>query len=130
MDAIKIKLNVESAGLLSSPIKLLESDSIVTTGVVQRIAKTITAVNGSSVVLLAKADFSDSDDQVLVVVKNTGGTHDLLLEAGANVELIKLKPGQFAMFPWYHDDSDGHDLKAYASNSDGTTVEATAIEIT
>ena len=130
MAAIKIKLNVESAGLLSSPIKLLESDSIVTTGVVQRIAKTITAVNGSSVVLLAKADFSDSDDQVLVVVKNTGGTHDLLLEAGANVELIKLKPGQFAMFPWYHDDSDGHDLKVYASNSDGTTVEATAIEIT
>jgi hypothetical protein len=130
MAAIKIKLNVESAGLLSSPIKLLESDSIVTTGVVQRIAKTITAVNGSSVVLLAKADFSDSDDQVLVVVKNTGGTHDLILEAGANVELIKLKPGQFAMFPWYHDDSDGQDLKAYASNSDGTTVEATAIEIT
>tara|TARA_R110000751_G_scaffold62777_4_gene129749 strand:- start:14914 stop:15306 length:393 start_codon:yes stop_codon:yes gene_type:complete len=130
MAAIKIKLNVESAGLLSSPIKLLESDSIVTTGVVQRIAKTITAVNGSSVVLLAKADFSDSDDQVLVVVKNTGGTHDLILEAGANVEIIKLKPGQFAMFPWYHDDSDGQDLKAYASNSDGTTVEATAIEIT
>tara|TARA_R100000544_G_C2213053_1_gene53004 strand:+ start:371 stop:763 length:393 start_codon:yes stop_codon:yes gene_type:complete len=130
MAAIKIKLNVESAGLLSSPIKLLESDSIVTTGVVQRIAKTITAVNGSSVVLLAKADFSDSDDQVLAVVKNTGGTHDLILEAGANVEIIKLKPGQFAMFPWYHDDSDGQDLKAYASNSDGTTVEATAIEIT
>ena len=61
MAAIKVKLNVESAGLLSSPIRLLESDSIVTTGVVQRIAKTITAVDGAAVVLLAKADFTDAD---------------------------------------------------------------------
>lgn len=130
MAAIKVKLNVESAGLLSSPIKLLESDSILTTGVVQRIAKTITAVNGSAVTLLAKADFSDADDQVVVVVKNTGDTYDLYLEAGANVEFIKLKPGQFAMFPWYHDDTDGQDIKAYASNASGTTVEVTAVEIT
>ena len=130
MASVKVKLDVSSSGLLSSPIKLFESDSIVTTGAVQRIAKTITATNGSSVVLLAKADFSDSDDQALVIVKNTGPTRDLILEAGADKEIIKLKPGQFAMFPYYHDDSDGNDLKAYASTSDGTTVEITAIEIT
>ena len=130
MAAIKVKLNVESSGLLSSPIKLTEIDSIVTTGVVQRVAKTVTVQNASSEVLLAKADFSDSDDQVLVVIKNTGATHDLYVEAGTDKEFIKLKPGQFAMFPWYHDDSDGNDLKVYCSSGDGTTVEATAIEIT
>ena len=95
MASVKVKLDVSSSGLLSSPIKLFESDSIVTTGAVQRIAKTITATNGSSVVLLAKADFSDSDDQALVIVKNTGPTRDLILEAGADKEIIKLKPGQY-----------------------------------
>tara|TARA_R110002012_G_scaffold134347_1_gene287602 strand:- start:265 stop:657 length:393 start_codon:yes stop_codon:yes gene_type:complete len=130
MAAIKVKLNVESAGLLSSPIKLSESDSIVTTGVVQRIAKTITVTDGSSEVLLAKADFTDGDDQTLVIVKNTGSTNNLFLEAGNTVDFIKLRPGQFAMFPWYHKDSGGNDIKVYCSSGDGTTVEATAIEIT
>ena len=58
MAAIKVKLNVESSGLLSSPIKLLESESLVTTGVVQRIAKTISVEDGSAAVLLAKADLN------------------------------------------------------------------------
>jgi len=130
MAAIKVKLNVESAGLLSSPIRLLESDSIVTTGVVQRIAKTITAVDGAAVVLLAKADFTDADDQALVVLKNTGSTYDLFVEFVANEEAMKLKPGQFAMFPWCTDDTIGNDLSVYASNASGTTVEATVIELT
>lgn len=130
MAAIKIKLNVESAGLLSSPIRLLESDSIVTTGVVQRIAKTITVVDGAAAVLLAKADFTDADDQALVVLKNTGATHDLYVEFVANEEAMKLKPGQFAMFPWCTDDTIGNDISVYASNASGTTVEATVIELT
>jgi len=130
MAAIKVKLNVESAGLLSSPIRLLESDSIVTTGVVQRIAKTITAVDGAAVVLLAKADFTDADDQALVVLKNTGSTYDLFVEFVANEEAMKLKPGQFAMFPWCTDNTIGNDISVYASNASGTTVEATVIELT
>lgn len=130
MAAIKVKLNVESAGLLSSPIRLLESDSIVTTGVVQRIAKTITAVDGAAAVLLAKADFTDADDQALVVLKNTGSTYDLFVEFVANEEAMKLKPGQFAMFPWCTDNTIGNDISVYASNASGTTVEATVIELT
>ena len=130
MAAIKVKLNVESSGLLSSPIKLLESDSIVTTGVVQRVAKTISVEDGSAAVLLAKADFTDADDQALVVLKNTGATHDLYVEFVANEEAMKLKPGQFAMFPWCTDNSIGNDISVYASNASGTTVEATVIEIT
>lgn len=130
MAAIKVKLNVESAGLLSSPIRLLESDSIVTTGVVQRIAKTITAVDGGAAVLLAKADFTDADDQALVVLKNTGSTYDLFVEFVANEEAMKLKPGQFAMFPWCTDNTIGNDISVYASNASGTTVEATVIELT
>jgi hypothetical protein len=130
MAAIKIKLNLESAGLLSSPIKLLESDSIVTTGVVQRVAKTITVEDGSAAVLLAKADFTDADDQALVVLKNTGSTYDLYVEFSANEEAMKLKPGQFAMFPWCTDNTVGNDISVYASNATGTTVEATVIEIT
>jgi len=130
MAAIKVKLNVESAGLLSSPIRLLESDSIVTTGVVQRIAKTITAVDSAAAVLLAKADFTDADDQALVVLKNTGATYDLYVEFTADKEAMKLKPGQFAMFPWCTDDTIGNDISVYASNASGTTVEATVIELT
>jgi len=130
MAAIKVKLNVESAGLLSSPIRLLESDSIVTTGVVQRIAKTITAVDGAAVVLLAKADFTDADDQALVVLKNTGSTYDLFVEFVTDEEAMKLKPGQFAMFPWCTDNTIGNDISVYASNASGTTVEATVIELT
>lgn len=130
MAAIKVKLNVESAGLLSSPIRLLESDSIVTTGVVQRIAKTITAVDGAAAVLLAKADFTDADDQALVVLKNTGSTYDLFVEFVTDEEAMKLKPGQFAMFPWCTDNTIGNDISVYASNASGTTVEATVIELT
>ena len=130
MAAIKVKLNVESAGLLSSPIRLLESDSIVTTGVVQRIAKTITAVDGAAAVLLAKADFTDADDQALVVLKNTGSTYDLFVEFVADEEAMKLKPGQFAMFPWCTDNTIGNDISVYASDASGTTVEATVIELT
>tara|TARA_B100001063_G_C16626368_1_gene483403 strand:+ start:498 stop:890 length:393 start_codon:yes stop_codon:yes gene_type:complete len=130
MAAIKIKLNLESAGLLSSPIKLSESDSIVTTGVVQRVAKTITVEDGSAAVLLAKADFTDADDQALVLLKNTGSTYDLYVEFSANEEAMKLKPGQFAMFPWCTDNTVGNDISVYASNATGTTVEATVIEIT
>ncbi len=130
MAAIKVKLNVESSGLLSSPVKLLESDSIVTTGVVQRIAKTITVEDGSAAVLLAKADFTDADDQALVVLKNTGATHDLYVEFVTDEEAMKLKPGQFAMFPWCTDNTIGNDISVYASNAAGTTVEATVIEIT
>ena len=130
MAAIKVKLNVESAGLLSSPIRLLESDSIVTTGVVQRIAKTITAVDGAAAVLLAKADFTDADDQALVVLKNTGSTYDLFVEFVTDEEAMKLKPGQFAMFPWCTDNTIGNDISVYASDASGTTVEATVIELT
>lgn len=130
MAAIKIKLNLESAGLLSSPIRLLESDSIVTTGVVQRVAKTITVEDGSAAVLLAKADFTDADDQALVLLKNTGSTYDLYVEFTSDKEAMKLKPGQFAMFPWCTDDTVGNDISVYASNAIGTTVEATVIEIT
>lgn len=130
MAAIKVKLNVESSGLLSSPIKLLESDSIVTTGVVQRIAKAITVVDGAAAVLLAKADFTDGDDQALVVLKNTGDTHDLYVEFHTDEESMKLKPGQFAMFPWCTDNTIGNDISVYASDAAGTTVEATVIEIT
>lgn len=130
MAAIKVKLDVQSSGLLSSPVKLFESDSIVTTGTVQRIAKKITAVDGAAVTLLSKSDFTDADDQAMVVLKNTGATYDLYVEFVANEEAMKLKPGQFAMFPWCTDDTIGNDISVYASNAAGTTIEATVIELT
>ena len=130
MAAIKVKLNVTSSGLLSSPIKLTEIDSIVTTGVVQRVAKAITVEDGSAAVLLAKADFTDADDQAMVILKNTGATHNLYVEFTADDEAMLLAPGQFAMFPWCTDNTIGNDISVYASNSAGTTVEATVIEIT
>ena len=130
MAAIKVKLNVTSSGLLSSPIKFTEIDSIVTTGVVQRVAKAITVEDGSAAVLLAKADFIDTDDQAIVVLKNTGATHSLYVEFTANKEAMLLGPGQFAIFPWCTDNTKGGDISVYASHGDGTTVEATVIEIT
>jgi hypothetical protein len=130
MAAINFKVELKSSGLLSSPLSLFAADTIVATGVVAKEARLITAVNGSSVTLFAKADFTDADGQALVFIKNTGSTYDLFVEAGSNVEFIKLKPGQFAAFPWYTDNSSGHDLKVYASNASGTNVDATLIEIT
>ena len=130
MAAINFKVELKSSGLLSSPLSLFAADTIVATGVVAKEARLITAVNGSSVTLFAKADFTDTDDQAIVFIKNTGSTYDLIVEAGSNVEFIKLKPGQFAVFPWYTDNSDGHDIKVYASNASGTNVDATLIEIT
>lgn len=130
MAAINFKVELKSSGLLSSPLNLFAADTIVATGVVAKAAKLITAVNGSSVTLFAKADFTDTDDQAIVFIKNTGSTYDLFVEAGSNVEFIKLKPGQFAVFPWYTDNSDGQDIKVYASNASGTNVDATLIEIT
>jgi len=130
MAAINFKVELKSSGLLSSPLSLFAADTIVATGVVAKEARLITAVNGSSVTLFAKADFTDTDDQAIVFIKNTGSTYDLFVEAGSNVEFIKLKPGQFAVFPWYTDNSDGNDIKVYASNASGTNVDATLIEIT
>ena len=130
MAAINFKVELKSSGLLSAPLSLFAADTIVATGVVAKAAKLITAVNGAAVTLFPKADFTDADGQALVFIKNTGSTYDLFVEAGSNVEFIKLKPGQFAAFPWYTDNSSGHDLKVYASNASGTTVDATLIEIT
>ncbi len=130
MAAVKINLQVKSAGLFSSPLNLVEVDSINATGVVTRLAKLITATVGSSVKLLDKTDFTDADDQALVLVKNTGATYDLFVEVTSGVEAIKLKPGQFAMFPWHTDNTPGTDLYVHASNATGTSVEATVIELT
>jgi len=130
MAAVKINLQVKSAGLFSSPLNLVEVDSINATGVVTRLAKLITATVGSSVKLLDKTDFTDADDQALVLIKNTGATYDLFVEVTSGVEAIKLKPGQFAMFPWHTDNTTGNDLYVYASNATGTNVEATVIELT
>ena len=130
MASINIRLEIKSSGLMSSPVRIVESDNIIATGVVTRIAKLITAVDGSSATLFEKADFIEADNQAMVLIKNTGVTHDLFVEAGSNVEFMKLKPGQFAMFPWFTDSSAGQDIKVYASNAAGTTVEGTLIELT
>ena len=130
MASINIRLEIKSSGLMSSPVRIVESDNIIATGVVTRIAKLITAVDGSSATLFEKADFIEADNQAMVLIKNTGVTHDLFVEAGSNVEFMKLKPGQFAMFPWFTDSSTGQDIKVYASNAAGTTVEGTLIELT
>jgi len=129
MAAINVKLSVQSAGLLSQPLSLTMIDSIVATGVVATTAKTITATVGGSVKVLDKTDYTDSDDQAMVIVKNTGGTYDLYLEVTSGVEAMKLKPGQFAMFPWHTDNTTGNDIYAYASNATGTSIEITVIEI-
>ena len=130
MASINVRVEIKSSGLMSSPVRLVEIDSIVATGVVAKIAKLITAVDGSSVTLFAKADYTEADKQAMVLIKNTGSTYDLLIEAGSNVEFMKIKPGQFAMFPWFTDSSTGQDIKIYASNASGSTVEATLIELT
>jgi len=130
MASINVRVEIKSSGLMSSPVRLVEVDSIIATGVVAKIAKLITAVDGSSVTLFAKADFTEADKQAMVLIKNTGGTYDLFVEAGSNVEFMKIKPGQFAMFPWFTDSSTGQDIKVYASNASGTTVEGTLIELT
>jgi len=130
MASINVRVEIKSSGLMSSPVRLVEIDSIVATGVVAKIAKLITAVDGSSVTLFAKADFTEADEQAMVLIKNTGSTYDLFVEAGSNVEFMKIKPGQFAMFPWFTDSSTGQDIKVYASNAAGTTVEGTLIELT
>ena len=129
MASINVKLLLTSAGLLSQPLSISKIDSILATGVIASVAKLVTVTDGSGEVLFAKANFTDADDQVMVLVQNTGATYDLMIEAGTDVEFIKLKPGQFAMFPWYCDDSLGQDITVYASNATGTSVEATAIEI-
>jgi hypothetical protein len=130
MAAINFKVELKSSGLLSSPLSLFAVDTIVATGVVAKAAKLITAVNGAAVTLFAKADFVEADKQALVFIKNTGSTHDLFVEAGTDTEFMKIKPGQFAVFPWYTDNTDGQDIKVYASNASGTNVDATLIEIT
>jgi len=130
MASINVRVEIKSSGLMSSPVRLVEVDSIIATGVVAKIAKLITAVDGSSVTLFAKADFTEADKQAMVLIKNTGDTYDLFVEAGSNVEFMKIKPGQFAMFPWFTDSSTGQDIKVYASNASGTTVEGTLIELT
>lgn len=130
MASINVRVEIKSSGLMSSPVRLVETDSIVATGVVAKIAKLITAVDGSSVTLFAKADYTEADKQAMVLIKNTGSTYDLFIEAGSNVEFMKIKPGQFAMFPWFTDSSTGQDIKIYASNASGSTVEATLIELT
>lgn len=130
MASINVRVEIKSSGLMSSPVRLIETDSIVATGVVAKIAKLITAVDGSSVTLFAKADYTEADKQAMVLIKNTGSTYDLFIEAGSNVEFMKIKPGQFAMFPWFTDSSTGQDIKIYASNVSGSTVEATLIELT
>lgn len=134
MGALTVKLNIESKSILDDPLKLHTSYLAQNAGAVEKVRKVTTVlVGGTHPTLFAKADFTNSDEQTLVYIKNVsaaGSAINAYILLGSQ-EVMKLSPGQASTFVWYTDSSVGEDIKYYSDDdSTGVTIEAYAIELT
>ena len=131
MPGLTVKMEMFSAGLLSSPLRILKSITETTSRKVVQGAQNIKSTGASPTTILAKADFTDSEEVVYVIIANTTTTANKYIQVDiGSQDAFKIGPGAFAVFPWYVDNTDGGDIAVWSNDASvGVNVEFTAVEL-
>jgi len=132
MAGLNIRVDLFSGGLLSNPLKIVRSVTESASGKVIQGALTITETSGSPNTILEKADYTDSEEAVYLLIINTTKTAGkyIYVDVGSQ-DTLKIGPEGIALFPWYVDNTDGGDISVWSNDAvTGVNVEFTAVELT
>lgn len=132
MASIITRLSIRSKNLFSNALSA-RHDKVTAVGTdADRRIKTIKAASGAPAILIDASDYYTSGDEtVFVFIKNTTtvASKYIYIKIGTQVA-FKLKPGAYAIFPWYVN-SASIDINVYSNDpSNGVKIEYFAVKET